>query len=84
MTERTLNVVDFPVPDYRDPVKMLRNLAGQIEAGDFGEVGTIAIAIFGDTLEVFGGGPDSDGPTCALVFQAASFRFAKEIESHGQ
>jgi hypothetical protein len=79
-----LNVVAFPVPEYRDPAKMLRNIADEIEAGEHGEVGTIAIAVFGDTMEVFGGGPDSDGPTCALVFQAAALRFTQEIERHGR
>lgn len=78
-----LKVVDFPVSEYRQPSRMLRNLADQIEAGDFGEVGTIAIAVFGDKLDVFGGGPDSAGSTCALVFQAASLRFAREIEQYG-
>lgn len=80
----TLNVVNFPVPDYRDPVRALRNLADDIEAGKFGDVGSCAVAVFGDTLEVFGSGVDSDGPTIALLFSAAAHRFAREIESHGQ
>lgn len=79
-----LNVVDFPVPEYREPATCLRNIADAIEAGDYGEVGTVAVAVFGDTLEVFGGGPDSAGPTCALVFRAAALRFEREIEEHGR
>ena len=79
-----LNVVDFPTPDYRDPVKALRNLADQIEAGDFGDVGSCGVVIFGDAMEVFGSGADSDGPTIALLFSAAAHRFAREIEEHGR
>jgi hypothetical protein len=82
MTE--LNVIDFPVPDYREPVKSLRNLADQIEAGDFGEVTSCGVVIFGDTMDVFGSGTDSAAPTIALLFNAAAHRFAKEIEGHGQ
>lgn len=78
-----LKVIDFPVPDYKNPVTMLRNLADRIEAGDFGDVSTIAIATFSDRLEVFGGGADSEGPTCALLFNAAAMRFAREIEQYG-
>lgn len=79
-----LKVVQFPVPDYKNPVTMLRNLADVIEAGEYGEVHTIAIATFGETLEVFGGGSDSEAPTVALLFSAAANRFAREIEQYGR
>lgn len=80
----SLNVVQFPTPGYRDPVKALRNLADDIDAGKFGEVGSCGVVIFGDTMEVFGSGVDSDGPTIALLFSAAAHRFASEIEAHGK
>lgn len=80
-TEPSLKVVELPTANYRDPVKMLRELADDIEAGQFGGVETIAIATFSDDgLKVFGGGPDSQGPTVALLFSAAALRFAREIE----
>ena len=79
-----LKVVEFPVADYRDPVKMLRNIADGIEAGEHGDVQTIGIALFGDSLELFGGGPDSAAPTVALIFSAAVQRFAREIEQFGE
>ena len=78
-----LNVVDFPVPDHRDPVKALRNLADEIEAGEFGEVNSCGVVIFGEGMTVFGSGVDSDGPTIALLFSAAAHRFAREIEQEG-
>jgi hypothetical protein len=79
-----LNVVQFPVPEYRQPATMLRNIADEIDEGKYGEVGSIGVVVFGDTMEIFGGGSDSDGPTIALLFQAAGHRFAKELERHGR
>lgn len=79
-----LNVVQFPVHDSRDPAKALRNLADKIEAGQFGEVTSCAVAVFGDTMGVFGSGSDSEAPTIALLFSAAAHRFAREIERHGR
>lgn len=67
-------------PDYKDPVKMLRNLADSIEKGEHGAVHTVAIATFGDAgLEVFGGGDDSVGPTVAMVFQSASMKMCQSL-----
>jgi hypothetical protein len=80
----TLNVVQFPTPDYKDAVKALRNIADEIEAGAYGDVSTAAIALFGDKLEVFGAGSDSEAPTVALLFSAAAARFAREIEEYGR
>ena len=79
-----LNLVRFPRPDYLDTVKALRNLADQIEAGDFGEISSCGVVILGEGMEVFGSGPDSAAPTIALLFNAAALRFAKDIESYGQ
>ena len=67
-------------PGYKDPVRMLRNLADDIESGEHGEVNTIAIATFGDAgLGLFGGGADSVGPTIAMVFQAASMKMCQAL-----
>ncbi len=81
MSKPDLKVVgEIKPPEYKDPVKMLRNLANDIENGDYGTVHTIAIATFGDAgLEVFGGGDDSVGPTVARVFQAASMKMCQSL-----
>ncbi len=81
MSKPDLKVVgEIKPPEYKDPVKMLRNLANDIENGDYGTVHTIAIATFGDAgLEVFGGGDDSVGPTVAMVFQAASMKMCQSL-----
>lgn len=77
-------LIDFPTPDYRDTVKALRNLANNIEAGKYGEVGSCGVVVMGDRMEVFGSGIDSTGPAIALLFSAAAHRFAREIEEHGK
>jgi len=81
MSKPDLKVVgEIKPPEYKDPVKMLRNLADDIENGDYGTVHTIAIATFGDDgLQVFGGGDDSVGPTVAMVFQAASMKMCQSL-----
>lgn len=81
MSKPDLKVVgEIKPPEYKDPVKMLRNLADDIEKEKYGTVHTIAIATFGDAgLEVFGGGDDSVGPTVAMVFQAASMKMCQSL-----
>ena len=81
MSTPELKVVgEIKPPEYKDPVKMLRNLADDIEAGKYGAVNSIAIATFGDDgLQVFGGGEDSVGPTIAMVFQAASMKMCQSL-----
>lgn len=81
MEKPDLKVVgEIKPPEYKDPVKMLRNLANDIEKGKYGEVTCIAIATFGDDgLQVFGGGDDSGGPTIAMVFQAASMKMCQSL-----
>ena len=81
MSKPDLKVVgEIKPPEYKDPVKMLRNLADDIEAGKHGEVTCIAIATFGDAgLEVFGGGIDSEPPVVGMMFQAASMKMCQSL-----
>lgn len=76
MSDPELKVVGkIEPPEYKDPVRMLRNIAEDIEAGRYGEVQTIAIALSTeDGLEVFSGGPQSDMHASAYVFGAAQLR----------
>ncbi len=76
MSKPELKVVgEIAPPDYKDPVKMLRNLADNIEKGDYGTVETLAIALGGTAgYEMFGGGRDSDMAHCAFLFAAAHAR----------
>ena len=79
-----IKVVDFPHTSLHDVPAKLRQLADDIENGIYGPVGSCGVAVFGDTLEIFGFGQDSSGPTINLLFQAAVTRFASEIERHGR
>lgn len=75
--------VAYPT-NFREVVPTLRRVADKIEQGKFGDVSSLGVVLMGDTMEVFGMGIDSDGPTIALLFSAASLRFAKAVEEHDE
>lgn len=79
-----LNVVSLYESNYRDPAATLRKIADEIEAGDYGEIGCVGVAILGNTMEVFGAGIDSEVPTVALLLHAAFMRLSRSIEEHGK
>lgn len=72
-----LRPVDIKPPLWKDPVTMLRGLIESIEAGEFGDVRTIAIAIRCDAtqssapLNVFSGGRETDLSQVHFAFSAA-------------
>lgn len=78
MSSPELKVVGKIEPDeYTDPVRMLRNIADDIEAGVFGDVETIAIAMATEYgYETFGGGRDSSLAHCGFLFNTAAHRLA--------
>lgn len=78
MSRPDLKVVGRIEPDeYTDPVRMLRNIADDIEAGVFGDVATIAIAMSTEHgYETFGGGRDSSLAHCGFLFNTAAHRLA--------
>lgn len=79
-----LKVVTLHESTLRDVPAKLRQLASQIEAGQYGHVSSAATVILGDTMEVFSWGDDSSAPSAALLFQAGVQRIAKTIETAGQ
>lgn len=79
-----LKVVTLKDSNYRDSVATLRKIADEIEAGDFGGVGCAAVVLLGDTMEVFGMGPDSEAPAVALLLHAGFLRLAGAVEMHGR
>ena len=76
MTKPNLKVVgEIGPPPYKDPVKMLRNIAKQIEKGEYEGVTTIVVALWGDDgVATFGGGKDSDMFHCSYLFGVAQAR----------
>ena len=77
MSAPDLKVVgEIRPPEYKDPVQMLRNLADDIEAGEFGDIETVVVATSGeDGVDTFGGGRVSSMAECAFLFAAAAARF---------
>lgn len=62
-------------PVYKDPAQMLRNLADEIDRGDFPRVETICVALMCESgVEIFGGGKDSGMQHCAFVMAVAHQR----------
>lgn len=80
----TADVVTLYAANFRDPVAALRTLADRIEAGEYGDVGCVAVAVLGDTMEIHGCGPDSEAPSVALLFHAAFMRLSRSVEAHGR
>jgi hypothetical protein len=78
------DIVTLYKTNFRDPVSTLREIANQIERGDRGQIGCIAMVIMGDTVEVLGIGPDSEVSSCAALLQAGNLRLVKMIERHGR
>lgn len=70
--------------NFRQVAPMLRKIADQIEAGEFGEVTQCGLVLLGDTCEVFGFGADMDGSTIATLLQAGAHRMIAEVANYGR
>lgn len=79
----TAEVITLYESNFRDPAATLRKIADEIEGGKHGHVGCLAVALLGDTFEVFGAGEDSDGPSVCTLLQAGVTRIVNSIEGHG-
>lgn len=84
MSADHLKVVSLYETNFRDPVAALRRIADEMEAGDYGAVGSAAVVLLGDTMEVFGMGEDSEAPSTALLLHAGFMRLSKSVEEHGR
>lgn len=84
MSEPDLKIVELYGSNIRDPVATLRRIADDIEAGVYGSVGSAGLVLLGDTMEVFGFGPDSEAPSVALLLHAGFLRLSKSVEEHGR
>ena len=69
--------------NFRDVPATLRHIADEIEAGAYGEVGIVGLVLLGDTLEVFGIGPDSEAPSIAQILNAGALKLTMPILNHG-
>lgn len=80
----TAEIITIYESNFRQPAATLRMIADEIEAGKFGEVGSLGVVLLGDTMEIFGSGTDCEAPSIALLFSAATLRFARTVEEHGK
>lgn len=79
-----LKIVTLNETNFRDPAVTLRNIADTIESGGYGEVGSVAVVLLGDSMEVFGMGSDSEAPSIALLLHAGFMRLSRALEDHGK
>lgn len=77
-------VVQLYETNYRDPVTTIRTIADEIEQGKYGAVGCVGLVLLGNTMEVFGAGADSDGPSVACLLHAGFMRLSRSLEEHGK
>lgn len=66
-----MKVVEFAREDWRDPVKTLRKIANELEAGEFGvcKVGVLGMLTEVGDVEVFAFGPVADDLQSLAVFR---------------
>lgn len=84
MTQPEFKVVTLNESNFRDPVATLRVIADDIEAGKYGDVTSVGLCLFGDSMEVFGMGSDAEAPTIALLLHAGFSRLSNSLERHGR
>jgi len=77
-------VVTLYDSNARDVPATLRKIADQIEAGEYGTVGSAGLVVLGDTMEVFGLGASAEAPSIALLLHAGFMRLSGALESHGR
>lgn len=70
--------------NFRDPVATIRKIADEIEAGKYGAVGSLALVLLGDQMEVFSAGEDSEPCSTALLLHSGFLRISKAVEEHGK
>lgn len=80
----SLNVVQLYPSNHRDPVATLRLIADEIEAGNYGSIGTAALVLLGPRMEVFGMGEDAEAPSVALLLHAGFMRLSRSVEECGK
>lgn len=80
----TAQLVTLQETNFRDPAATLRVIASEIEAGKFGEVGSVGVVLMGDTTEVFGMGLDSDPPSIATLLHAGFLKLIQPMVDHGR
>ena len=80
MSGPELKVVgEIAPPPYKDPATMLRNIADEIDAGNYGSVETLVVILGGDYNAFFGGGSRSEIEHCVFLCNAAVNQFGRVL-----
>jgi len=68
-----IRLVDIAPPPYKDPATMLRLIADEMDAGDYGPISTVAVCFLHEdgTSRTFGGGKNSEFAHVAFAFGTA-------------
>jgi hypothetical protein len=78
------NVVTLHESNYRQVVPTLQRLIEDIEKGQYGDVGCVAVVVLGDTMEVLGMGEDSEAPSVAVLLHAGFNKIMQSFLEHGR
>lgn len=70
--------------NMRNPSATIRKIADEIDSGKYGQVDCVAVVLFGDTLEVFSAGPDSNATFTISLLQAGALRLVRMMERKGR
>lgn len=83
-----MNVVQLREITPHDVSAQLRSLADAVDAGEYGNVTCVGVALLGNTFQMFGYGDGINGDAVSLsvaaLFRAGLLRFDKDIEGHGR
>jgi hypothetical protein len=76
MAGENMKVVEFAREGWRDPVKTLRKIADQLEAGELPpcDVGVVSMIGSGGQVGVFGFGPKGDDLQCIAAMRLGEQR----------
>jgi hypothetical protein len=80
----TAELVILHESTLHDVPAKLRKIAEDVENNVYGPVGCCGVVVMGDQINTFGMGPDSEGPSVAMVLYAGFMQLARMIEDHGK
>lgn len=76
-----MNIIEFPLGDLPDVAKMLRKLADDIDAGEYGAVDACAVVMTGFGLDVFGFGPNGNADRTIFLLEAGKAQLVSTLRS---
>ncbi len=84
MSRSEIKLVTLNESNFRQVAPTLRAIADEIESGKFGDVGSCAVVILGNKLDVFASGRDSDPASAALLLHAGFQKLSTAVMNAGE